>query len=262
MEFEIAKVDNGQLEIVSANFPQIRLLTMPRGKGFDSVHSFPRLHEWSDWSKRHFRKGDWEICSPETVREFTAIGYIFGRRLQMATKVPIGLIDASIGGTTVETWTPRDVLARIDAEETRDLLKDWAARIAAYDPQSDLKTRIANHERRMKNLEAGGRPIPKESKPPTDLRPGPAADRNRPGFCYASVIAPLEGFAVRGAVFHQGLQQLLQRFRRGADVLPGLRQDDRGLAGGIRGPWFGLLHHLAVHGRGAPDVGGFPEAHV
>ncbi|MHC4743583.1 MAG: hypothetical protein ACYS8Z_16840, partial [Planctomycetota bacterium] len=70
MEFPISKVNDGELEIVSARFGQIRLLTTPQGKGFDSVGSFERLHEWSSWSNRHFRKGDWDICSPETVRDF------------------------------------------------------------------------------------------------------------------------------------------------------------------------------------------------
>jgi len=204
MEFPITNVDDGALEVVSANFPQIRLLTMPHGKGFDSVRSFERLYEWSSWSGRHFRKGDWEICSPETVREFSAIGYVFGRRLFMATGVPIGLIDTSIGGTTVETWTPREVLAKIDGKETRDMLKDWADRIAAFDPQADLERRIAAYEKRIKNLKARGEAVPADSKPPSDLRPGPAADRNRPGYCYAGVIRPLEGLAVKGAVFHQG----------------------------------------------------------
>ncbi len=119
MEFPISNVDDGELEIISANFPQVRLLTMPQGKGFASIRSFERLHEWSDWSNRHFRKGDWDICSPETVKEFSAIGYIFGRRIHMASGVPIGLIDASIGGTTVETWTPEDVLRKIEGAETR-----------------------------------------------------------------------------------------------------------------------------------------------
>jgi len=204
MEFPISNVDDGELEIVSANFPQIRLLTMPQGKGFDSVKSFERLHEWSSWSSRHFRKGDWDICSPETVREFSAIGYVFGRRLFMASGVPIGLIDTSIGGTTVETWTPQEVLAKIDGEETRDLLKDWNDRIAAFDPQADLESRIASYENRIKNLQAKGQPVPSDLERPSDLRPGPAADRNRPGYCYASVIRPLEGLTVRGAVFHQG----------------------------------------------------------
>jgi len=204
MEFPISRVDDGELEIVSANFPQIRLLTMPVGKGFNSVRSFERLHEWSDWSNEHFRKGDWDVCSPETVREFSAIGYIFGRRLSMATSVPIGLIDASIGGTTVETWTPEDVLRKIEGAETRAMLKEWDDRIAAFDPQADLKARVAAYENRIKNLQAKGQPVPTDQQRPSDIRPGPVADQNRPGCRYASVIQPLRGLAVAGAVFHQG----------------------------------------------------------
>jgi sialate O-acetylesterase len=204
MEFPIANVDDGELEIVSANFPRIRLLTMPGGKGFDSVRSFERLHEYSDWASRHYRKGDWEICSPETVKEFSAIGYVFGRRIHMASGIPIGLIDASIGGTTVETWTPEEVLKGIDGAETRAMMKDWADRIAAYDPQADLKTRQANFQNRVKNLQAKGQPAPPKSEMPTDLRPGPVADRNRPGHCFAGVIKPLHGLATAGAVWHQG----------------------------------------------------------
>lgn len=209
MEFPISNVDDGELEIVSANFPQIRLLTLPQGKGFASVHSFERLHEWSEWFGQHFRKGDWDICSPETVRDFSAIGYIFGRRVQMATGVPIGLIDASIGGTTVETWTPEPVLQQIEGAETRAMLKEWAHRIAAFNPQADLKARVTAYESRIKNLQARGQPIPTDSKPPSDLRPGPIADRNRPGYCYAGVIQPLRGLAVAGALFHQGYNNAL-----------------------------------------------------
>jgi sialate O-acetylesterase len=204
MEFDLSKVNDGALEVASANFPQIRLLTLPQGKGFDSVRSFERLHEWSDWSGRHFRKGDWDVCSPETIKEFSAIGAVFGRRLFMATGVPIGLIDASIGGTTVETWTPEAVMRGIDAPETKDMLAEWDARIAAYDAQDDLRKQIANYEKQQQKRAAEGKPLPADSKPPSALRPGPVADKNRPGHCYAGVIRPLEGLAVTGAVFHQG----------------------------------------------------------
>ena len=204
MEFDLAKIDDGMLEIVSANFPQIRLLTVPRGKGFGSVASFERLDEWSSWSSRHFAKGDWEVCTPETVREFSAIGYVFGRRLAMATGVPIGLVDASVGGTTVETWTPEEVIGKVAAAETKDLLQDWSDRIAAFDSKTDLETRIANYHRNREARAKRGDPLPADSVPPSDLRPGPVADRNRPGYCYASMIRPLEGISVKGALFHQG----------------------------------------------------------
>ncbi len=204
MEFEIAKVDDGALEIVSANFPQIRLLTMPVGKGFDSVKSFERLYEWSSWFSKHFRKGDWDVCTPETVKEFTAIGYVCGRRVHMATQIPIGLIDTSIGGTTVETWTPEAVLRKIKGRETQEKLQEWKDKIADYDAHADLQKRIANYERRKQSLAQQRNPLPASSKPPSDLRPGPVADKNRPGYCYSSVIRPLEGLSVKGAVFHQG----------------------------------------------------------
>ena len=137
---------------------------MPVGKG-SIGQSFERLDEWSDWSKRHFRKGDWNVCSPETVKEFSAIGYVFGRRVFMASGVPIGLINTSIGGTTVETWTPEDVLRKIDGKETRDMLKDWDDKIAAFDPQADLKNAKRSYKNRKKKMKAKGQPIP--AAPPT-----------------------------------------------------------------------------------------------
>ena len=204
MEFALSKVDDGDLEVISANFPQIRLLTPPRGKGFESVGSFERLHEWSDWSKRHFRKGDWDVCTPEVAREFSAIGYVFGRRLHMAARVPIGLIDVSVGGTTVEAWTPEAVLKKIPGAETQAMLKEWADKITAFDPKADLEKRIAAFHRRNEARKTKGEPIPAGQKPPRDRGPGPAADKNRPGCRYASMIRPLEGLSAAGALFHQG----------------------------------------------------------
>ena len=205
MEFDIVKVDDGELEAASANFPKIRLLSVPRGKGFGSVASFERLEEWSSWSSRHFTKGDWLVCSPETVRDFSAIGYVFGRRLHMASQVPIGLVDVSVGGTTVETWTPKDVFDVVEGKETRDVVKQWEEKIDAWDPQADLEKRVGQHQRRLESMEKQGKTISdKDRVTPSDLRPGPVEDRNRPGYCYASMIRPLEGLSVKGAIFHQG----------------------------------------------------------
>ena len=204
MEFPLSRVENGELEIASANYENIRILTVPAANGPDNRPGFPRLHEWSSWFSRHFRKGDWDVCSPEVVRELSAIGYVFARRIHMASQVPIGVIDASRGGTTVETWTPTPVLSEIDSQQVRSLLDEWDQKVAEWDPQEDLNTRVENYRRRVARLRDEGQEVPAGEQEPTDLRPGPPLDQNRPGNCYASMIAPIAGLRVKGAIFHQG----------------------------------------------------------
>lgn len=205
MEFELAKVENGPLEIVSANYPLIRILTVPYGEGPELKRGFPQLHQWSDWSGRHFRKGYWEVCSPETAKELSAIGYVFARRIHAASQIPIGVIDASRGGTTVEAWTPSASLRAMESAPTQALLAKFDAAVAAWDPQLDLERRIEQHRRRIERLSAEGKSISEDERtPPDDLGPGPIGDPNFPGNCYAGMIAPLAGLSIKGAIFHQG----------------------------------------------------------
>lgn len=79
----------------SAN-SQIRLFHIPR-----TTSAFPQDN----------CEGNWEVCGPETVKGFSAIGYFFGKKLQQQLGVPVGLIEAAWGGTPVETWTPADIIA-------------------------------------------------------------------------------------------------------------------------------------------------------
>jgi sialate O-acetylesterase len=205
MEFPLAKVENGQLEIISANYPEIRILTVPSGQGPELRQGFARLHQWSDWSGRHFRKGDWDVCTPETVRELSAIGYVFARRVHKASNVPIGVIDASRGGTTVETWTPLAVLRAMDSEPTKAKLASFDEAVAAWDAQADLDNRIAQHRAYIERMTKEGKPIPDNRKEePSDLRPGPIGNHNYPGHCYAGMISPIAGLSIKGAIFHQG----------------------------------------------------------
>lgn len=204
MEFPLERVDNGWLEIVSARFEDIRILTVPAPEGPEVCLGFARLFEWSGWFNRHFKKGDWDVCSPEVARDLSAIGYVFARRIHMAIRIPIGVIDVSRGGTTVETWTPEAVLRGIETPEVTALLADWDGRIAAWDAEQDLAQRLASFEVRVRDRKARGEVIPADWKAPDDLRPGPAWDQNRPGTCYNSMIAPIAGLGVKGAIFHQG----------------------------------------------------------
>ena len=217
MEFPLHKVEHGMLEIASAKFDGIRILTLPKQKGTEPRSDFPRLHEWSGWFGRHYRKGDWDVCSPEIAHELSAIGYVFARRLHMASQIPIGVIDASIGGTTVETWTPASVLKSIDTGEVRAKLAEWDQKIAEFDPQEDLENRIAKHHQWVTSRKKRGEKIPADRQDePSDLRPGPAWDQNRPGNCYNNILNPIVGVGVKGAIFHQGYNNALGSGSAGA----------------------------------------------
>jgi sialate O-acetylesterase len=208
MEFDLARIFHGDVEILSANFPSIRLMTIPSSANLPPKKDFERINEYDSWYDRYDKKGYWFTCSPETVPTFSGIGYVFGRRLFMASQVPIGLIDASLGGTTIEAWISPETLARMP--ENSSLLKQWNDKVAAYDPEEDLKTKIRNWEKNsVARIKEGDEPPPK----PAAASPSPALDRNFPGSSYTGMIAVIAGLTVKGAVFHQGYNNALEDSR-------------------------------------------------
>lgn len=68
-------------------------------------------------------KAQWVSCDSNTLKTFSAVGYFFGKKLQQQLNVPIGLINASWGGTPAEVWTPEKQV------ETDDQLKTAAAKL-------------------------------------------------------------------------------------------------------------------------------------
>ncbi|HHJ09616.1 MAG TPA: hypothetical protein ENK25_01835 [Bacteroidetes bacterium] len=208
MEFDLARIYNGDAEVVSANFPLIRLMTIPRAVSHIPLKDFKPLNEYDSWNNRYEKKGYWFICSPETVKTFSGLGYIFGRRIQMASKIPIGLIDVSRGGTTVEAWMSTKTLS--ETLENKKLLKLWEDKIAAYDPEENLKKKIRNWEKRTASRKKlGQKPNPKPVKPD----PGPALNQNRPGSCYNGMLSVFAGLTVKGVIFHQGYNNALSDAR-------------------------------------------------
>ncbi|HBC78996.1 MAG TPA: glycosyl hydrolase family 2 [Bacteroidales bacterium] len=81
--------------IASASVPEIRLFIVQR-----KVSGQP-LEECT---------GRWEVCSPETVSQFSAAGYFFGKKLHDELNIPVGLIESAWGGTPAEAWMSADVL--------------------------------------------------------------------------------------------------------------------------------------------------------
>ena len=52
----------------------------------------------------------WAVCNPKDLAEFSAVGYGFGKELQETLGVPVGLVDASYGGTFIEGWMKKEVI--------------------------------------------------------------------------------------------------------------------------------------------------------
>ncbi len=100
MEFSVKGVINADKEIASANYPMIHHFAVPK-----TVSAVP---------KNDITGGEWKVCSPETVGDFTAVGFFFARELYNELKIPIGLIHTSWGGTHSETWTSREAFENSD----------------------------------------------------------------------------------------------------------------------------------------------------
>ena len=209
MEFPLYKVENGHLDILSANLPEIRLLTTSSLAGSEEKQNFASLYNWSSWSKKHFRQGYWDVCSPDTVKDMSAIGFVFAKRLHEVTGVPIGLIDTSIGGTTVEAWTPLKAMQASEDPATKETLATWKTKVEEWDPEADLQNQIKRYESKLENLKKQGKSTD-NLKRPTEHRPGPREGNGHPGNLFASVIAPLQGIEVKGALFHQGYNNCFQ----------------------------------------------------
>jgi sialate O-acetylesterase len=97
MEMPLAgwgRVNRYEQEVARAHYPNIRLLQVEKQA---NVQPQPDLK---------VQGGGWQVCSPATVAEFSAAAYFFGRDLhQNLNNVPVGLINASWGGTVAEAWT-------------------------------------------------------------------------------------------------------------------------------------------------------------
>ena len=95
-------------ELPNANNPQIRLFQVSR-----TTSETPQDN----------CTGQWNVCSSETLKGFSGIAYFFAKKLSQELNVPVGVINASWGGTPAEPWTPGDLV------EADQQLKEYAAKI-------------------------------------------------------------------------------------------------------------------------------------
>tara|TARA_R110002126_G_scaffold5647_6_gene30270 strand:+ start:3603 stop:5480 length:1878 start_codon:yes stop_codon:yes gene_type:complete len=106
MDWHMKWTAEGQAEIPQANHSKIRLFT---------------IGEVYDISPQEDAVGHWRPCESATVAEFSAVAYFFGKELFNSLEgIPIGLVNASVGGSVIESWTSEASL-RLEHDFDSDL---------------------------------------------------------------------------------------------------------------------------------------------
>jgi sialate O-acetylesterase len=154
MGFAVKRASNATATIKAANQPKIRLFTVGR-----AIKDEPQSET----------AGEWQVCSPETVGDFSAVAYFFGSALQQKLNQPVGLIESSWGGTRAEAWLPKPIFDSLKLPYEPEWTEQWL------------------HPKKV---------------------PGAAQEPERPheapAVLYNGMIAPLAGYAIKGAVWYQG----------------------------------------------------------
>jgi sialate O-acetylesterase len=125
--------------------------------------------------------GKWVVCKPETVKNFSAAAYFFGKEINSKTGYPVGLIQSAFGGTFIHAWI------RIESLENDDQLHST---IETSDKlYSNWKKQC--EESRVANL----------AIPPIPVK---ARNIDRPAALYNAMIAPFTSFQIKGVIWYQG----------------------------------------------------------
>ena len=191
MAMKVGGVLEAEAEISKANYPAIRMFT----------ESSPHATE-----PQNRCKGAWEVCSPETVSRFSATAYFFGRKLQQELKVPVGLVNSSVGGTAIEAWTS------MPAQNSNKTLKPMMLDFASQDKEFNAEATNSRYQKSLARWEktkaenantkdkAQQKRLPRRPSLPTK----PSAGKNYPSNLFNGKINPLIGYGIRGAIWYQG----------------------------------------------------------
>ena len=182
MEFPLkgfggAPLKDSAAEIAHAGQAQIRLLHIPQ-----KAADFPLFNSATSWTE----------CSPETAANFSAVAYFFGRELAARERVPIGLIDATWGGTVAEAWMSLEAISA-DA----GLMPVFATRAHMMQTQGEMAAILAKERREDLAAKQAGQAPPNHT-----WRPAP--ESWAPAGLFNGMIAPETPYAIKGVIWYQG----------------------------------------------------------
>lgn len=183
MEFALSSAVNHDEEIAHAEFPLIHLFHVKRAVADQPADDVV---------------GTWQVCSPESIRSFSAVEYFFGRDLYHDLHIPMGLIESDWGGTPAQSWTSKPVLESDPA--LKFVLDGWDKVLANYPAAK------AAYDKRLETWNQAAATTKAEGKMPPNRPPAPQGPGhpNTPAGLYNAMIAPLTPYTVRGVIWYQG----------------------------------------------------------
>jgi len=110
MNWPVRLSQNAEEEIKQANDPELRSFTVDFYASLVPMKVPPRAK--------------WEVCKPETAKNFTGVGYFFAKQIRTTRKIPVGIIHASVGATAAEAWVSGDALNKKMPFDFPDRLTD------------------------------------------------------------------------------------------------------------------------------------------
>lgn len=121
-------------DIANANYPEIRHFKVPTKTDLNGP-------------SKDVAGGTWQVAVADQVRPFSAVAYFFARKLYDKYGVPIGLINASVGGTPIESWINEigykefpDKLKIIEENKDTAFVRSHSRRQFSGNNQRDQKT--------------------------------------------------------------------------------------------------------------------------
>ncbi len=184
MQWSVAASDKAQEEIAAADHPKIRLFSVPlvpAGVPAKNVNA------------------RWEVCTPQTIPNFSAVAYFFGRELHKSLDMPVGMIATSWGGTRIEPWIPPAGFAEtpeLEQERTQIAGMEQGYQNALKGHLSAVKQWLAAAEKASESSE--------EIPEPPAFPANPFNSNGSPTGLYNGMIHPLAPFGMRGAIWYQG----------------------------------------------------------
>jgi sialate O-acetylesterase len=189
MQMAVEDAANAKDEVASSKNPLVRHIAINY-----SISLYPQDDVPSS-------KFGWTVAGPQTTGKFTAAGYYFARDIVKETGVPIGLINASWGGTKIEPWTPAEAFRTIpelkDISEQVDL---WIPTTAAGRRSfgkyiEDIKAWIPSAEAALKEG---------KMTPSLPSAPGATNTFHSPTMIFNGTVNPLVKYGIKGVIWYQG----------------------------------------------------------